>query len=336
MWDRETKGQSENFLRFSQGYRLIDHSISRYTGPMPRTVFSGTCIGCGNTFSVPIKSSKRPAPKYCSRDCFKAHGIASMRQRGHAALAVRWGAVEGHKKPRTKACETCGEIIDCKPCRKRRFCSKACWINRPVSGYAPVAPSACRKCGVTISKSPSSNRQFCSVACFRLWKTENPSYYREPRTTRCKNCGSLINAPDSRKRQFCNISCCDAYRRASSIPKADGTVVQTQRRTLKWQRKYAREIYGNKCCRCGYNRIPGVLQVHHKDFNPRNQERDNVLLLCPTCHEEEHFLTKTGRFGPHIRNQKKPYEQTYKFKKNASTGRMDAVEAGLPDPGPRP
>lgn len=53
---------------------------------------------------------------------------------------------------------------------------------------------------------------------------------------------------------------------------------------------------GNVCERCDYDK-PEILQVHHRDSNQANNELDNLELLCPNCHaEEHHFLRKKHRY----------------------------------------
>lgn len=52
----------------------------------------------------------------------------------------------------------------------------------------------------------------------------------------------------------------------------------------------------HKCSICGYNRLIEVLEVHHKDNNHNNNDLSNLTILCPTCHVEQHFLTKSGKF----------------------------------------
>jgi 5-methylcytosine-specific restriction endonuclease McrA len=39
-----------------------------------------------------------------------------------------------------------------------------------------------------------------------------------------------------------------------------------------------------------------VLQVHHKDRDRHNNKLENLEMLCPTCHEVEHFTPKDGRW----------------------------------------
>lgn len=60
----------------------------------------------------------------------------------------------------------------------------------------------------------------------------------------------------------------------------------------------ARAHYGNKCMDCGWDTHPEVLQVHHVDENRKNNKLNNLMVLCPTCHNVRHFLNKTGIFTP--------------------------------------
>ena len=61
-------------------------------------------------------------------------------------------------------------------------------------------------------------------------------------------------------------------------------------------RATALSVKEQKCERCGYNEFPKILVVHHKDRNRKNGAKGNLELLCPNCHEEEHFLNGDGRF----------------------------------------
>lgn len=53
----------------------------------------------------------------------------------------------------------------------------------------------------------------------------------------------------------------------------------------------------HKCGRCQWHKITEVLEVHHKDCNRANNELSNLEILCPNCHAEEHFQSKTGKFA---------------------------------------
>jgi 5-methylcytosine-specific restriction endonuclease McrA len=61
-------------------------------------------------------------------------------------------------------------------------------------------------------------------------------------------------------------------------------------------RKTALAVKQKKCERCGYDKYPEILVVHHTDRNRKNGAKENLELLCPNCHEEVHLLNKDGRF----------------------------------------
>lgn len=50
----------------------------------------------------------------------------------------------------------------------------------------------------------------------------------------------------------------------------------------------------SECNRCGYSKIVDILHVHHKDRNRSNNDINNLEVLCPNCHSEEHFISKQG------------------------------------------
>lgn len=49
---------------------------------------------------------------------------------------------------------------------------------------------------------------------------------------------------------------------------------------------------GVVCERCGYNKKE-ILHVHHKDRNRNNNDLENLELICPNCHYEEHYSVKS-------------------------------------------
>jgi len=57
-------------------------------------------------------------------------------------------------------------------------------------------------------------------------------------------------------------------------------------------RKLAFDTYPHKCNRCDYCKVIDILRVHHIDRNRLNNKIQNLEILCPTCHDEEHFLSE--------------------------------------------
>lgn len=48
---------------------------------------------------------------------------------------------------------------------------------------------------------------------------------------------------------------------------------------------------GTKCERCDYNKGE-ILQIHHKNRNKYDNRHENLEIICPNCHYEEHILNK--------------------------------------------
>lgn len=67
--------------------------------------------------------------------------------------------------------------------------------------------------------------------------------------------------------------------------------------TYKLKQRLIREGYiEDKCQRCGwYEKVPGAeftpCELHHKDGDSNNHNRENLELICPNCHS----LTPTYR-----------------------------------------
>lgn len=49
-------------------------------------------------------------------------------------------------------------------------------------------------------------------------------------------------------------------------------------------RDFAFRNYPHYCYNCGWNEDENILQVHHIDENRENNNLQNLMLLCPTCH----------------------------------------------------
>lgn len=54
---------------------------------------------------------------------------------------------------------------------------------------------------------------------------------------------------------------------------------------------HARNLLSNGCCEiCGSNKN---VDVHHKDGNPQNNSKDNLMRVCRSCHNKIHRPHKT-------------------------------------------
>jgi hypothetical protein len=53
-------------------------------------------------------------------------------------------------------------------------------------------------------------------------------------------------------------------------------------------RQRALKHYGAECQKCGFDKNPKALDVHHKDQNRANNTIENLEVLCCNCHAIEH------------------------------------------------
>lgn len=128
----------------------------------------------------------------------------------------------------------------------------------------------------------------------------------------CFNC----NKPINKKFKYCSNKCQKEYQYKSYINKWKANQVSGMRgefQVSSYIKTYLFEKYDNKCARCGWgeiniytNKVP--LEVEHIDGNFKNNNENNLTLLCPNCHS----LTSTykGTNLNHGRKSRKKYNLT--------------------------
>ena len=147
--------------------------------------------------------------------------------------------------------------------KRQVFCSKSCrfkgtWTERE----CPTCHKMYR-----VNKFHLKQRPFCSVACTQ----------RSP----CLRCGTIIlgrKTFQSGEKRFCSRKCA-------------AFVNQTMRHDKYAIRGFAitiKRLGGVQCEQCGEKRL-GALCVHHKDRNRKNNNFENLITLCGTCHYLVHW-----------------------------------------------
>ncbi|MEK7630351.1 MAG: HNH endonuclease signature motif containing protein [Patescibacteria group bacterium] len=146
--------------------------------------------------------------------------------------------------------------------------------------YKRNSNTKCLVCSISIYRRPaeiknSKGRAFCSQTCYGIsCRKESP----------CVVCGTLILAGANKK--TCSRICANKHRTGIKYK------INSPRDKVKDQRSLKLRLInqrGKNCERCGYGQYE-ILQVHHKDRNRKNNELDNLKLICPNCHAEEHYL----------------------------------------------
>jgi len=147
--------------------------------------------------------------------------------------------------------------------------------------YVRNPNTLCFICAKPIYRRPAeinknNGRVFCGVACYGISSRKE---------TPCVVCGKLILAGMNKK--TCGRSCANTHRAGIKYK------IGSPKDTVKSQQALKVRLLKDRCYiyqRCTYNKFE-ILQIHHKDRE--NNSLENLELVCPNCHCEEHFLGKT-------------------------------------------
>jgi hypothetical protein len=168
----------------------------------------------------------------------------------------------------TKNCLKCNKSFECRWSKRKYCCSKCSGGSIKKRKTVPRIEIECGICNTKFKTTEyifnlnKSGLKFCSL--------------------KCKN---LAQRADS---EFTTM-------RPNNWGKGPGYYI------TKGQRNCI-EKYGKLLCeRCKYDKYP-IFHVHHIDRDRANSQDDNLIVLCPNCHEEDHYLNKDGRWASEIKN----------------------------------
>ena len=138
--------------------------------------------------------------------------------------------------------------------------------------------------------------RFCSQRCSGLYQAS--ARPKQLPNTICSYCNKQFYKTNSSKKQsksglfFCCRDHKDLAQRIGGI-EAIQTSHYNSLASVNY-RSIAFRSLPNECSRCGWDKIPEILEVNHIDIDHSNNCLSNLEILCPTCHREFHYLTKTG------------------------------------------
>jgi hypothetical protein len=143
--------------------------------------------------------------------------------------------------------------------------------------------TTCNVCGKSIYRRPveikrNGTRAFCSRGCYGIFCRKEVS---------CSQCGKPILA--GLNKRTCSRACANTGRTGIKYGAKRSQDKVVSQRAIKSRLLDQR---GKTCERCGYAKYQ-ILHVHHKDRNRQNNALDNLELICPNCHYEEHYLEKS-------------------------------------------
>jgi predicted nucleic acid-binding Zn ribbon protein len=138
----------------------------------------------------------------------------------------------------------------------------------------------CSVCGKNIYRRPvelKRGRVFCGQTCYGLASRKEAP---------CLVCGKPILS--SLNKKTCSRACANIHRA--------GIKYKIGRPKDKVKNQHALKLRllkdrGRNCERCGYSQTE-ILEIHHKDRDREHNQLENLELICPNCHAEEHYSHK--------------------------------------------
>ncbi len=155
----------------------------------------------------------------------------------------------------------------------------------------------CSFCGKVFYAPKHVGRKYCSKKCsLDAIKARRVALV-------CDGCGAPFTLPPNKLNKsksglhFCSRKCKDEAQRMGNY---NAILRPSHYNDGRYSyREIARRTYPMICNRCGYDEYPGILRVHHRDRGRTNNKPDNLEILCPNCHEVEHYSSEDGLYTRH-------------------------------------
>lgn len=211
---------------------------------------------------------------------------------------------EEHKKKMELARKKPKLTLSCKFCHKefvvpygqrdRMYCGRSCQ-SKSVSRTDIRKTSLCIICKKEFLH--YGERILCGRKCQAQYMSDarvginNPAYKGKKETALCKQCSksfeySRVGLHADQARSFCSLECSHGLykgKRSDSSPTAYDHHYPSKFRNLK---THIKERDGFRCLLCSKS---DKLHVHHIDYNKENNDSENLITLCQTCHVLTNF-----------------------------------------------
>ena len=246
------------------------------------------CDQCGKMIKKYYCQIKRNKNYFCSKECFDKFQV---------------------KKIEVK-CDYCGKknkkISSQIKNHKHHFCDKKCegkWRYKQKE-------ILCDWCGEKIKKQLYTMKRpyhFCNNKCEGKWVSKfragenSPSWRGGGIEVKCDFCGKKIKKIQSHiknyKHNFCNIKCMGSfyktlYKGENCIFWRDGRSKEPY--TIEFDdvlKEKIRKRDNFTCQECNHTQeqLGYTLHVHHVDYNKKNNNLNNLISLCRSCHAQTTF-----------------------------------------------
>lgn len=177
-----------------------------------------------------------------------------------------------------------GKFMNCVHCNKSvyvmksryetfQFCSRSClYKHKTTKEFSTIECKICKN-NFVIPKLREKTAKYCGRKCYSIALKNIGSII-----VKCKHCEKNFKTSPSKKRIYCSRQCINKENKKTFKPSFVCVRNAMIRRGMV-----------EKCEKCGYNEFKKILGIHHKDRNRKNNNLDNLQVLCPNCHSIEHM-----------------------------------------------
>ncbi len=220
-----------------------------------------SCKYCHKKFEESMLQIDRKRSIYCSRECYsKDHRIIRNCDRCGKKFTIRKSR---YKQSEYKFCQECyGKKIDIK----------------------------CNYCGKLFEDYESNNKKYCNKEC------HNKAMQRK-KQIKCRTCGKIFQMQLSKTKdgrgKYCSNKCSSIAHIGEGNPSWRGGISKLPypfewKETLKTAIR-ERDNYTCQLCNKKQNNEYRAFSVHHKDYDKKNINPDNLTTLCDSCHMATNF-----------------------------------------------
>lgn len=171
-----------------------------------------------------------------------------------------------------------------------------------------LSPNHCGQCGCLLNYE-SRSRKFCSKSCSAKFNNSDKKIIKK-----CPACQTDFAG----ETEYCSRDCWKNNARQQKQKRREeyigrwmlglenGFYDTASFKVSDYIRVHLFEANKFSCCLCKWSRVNPFtkkipLQIHHKDGNAKNCSKDNLELLCPSCH------SLTENFGSRNENSKRTH-----------------------------
>ena len=274
-----------------------------------------SCLGCGESLrQAIIRTGRKPFQSvldkrfFCSLSCKSRSASIANRRLVDAVWSTSSSFIESHdrgclwcNKSLAKSMRDAGVKLHRCALAKRRYCSVVCSrLSRMKAKRVGLSSKFCQTCGKTIWQCGDmradkkfgqiKSKKFCSQNCASA-ALAGKSLEVIMKGRFCRTCGAKMSQNSGEKPQaFANRKNCGA--RCLALWRSQH-MLQTDKQRKSRSSAYLRKHFPKKhCMRCASDK---ALHWHHVNRNKLDNSKDNVEVICKSCHYAEHGAERSKR-----------------------------------------